>query len=701
MTPEYASPEQVRGLPITTAADIYSLGVVLYELLTGQRAHRFKGYSPVEIEQTVCQTETEKPSDAVAGSSGAPLRWRKQLAGDLDNIVLMALRKEPERRYGSVEQFSEDLRRHLAGLPVFARKDTLGYRAGKFTHRHKWGLAATALVILSLVGGLIMSAYQTRRAERRFQQVRKLANTFLFDFHDKIQNLPGATEAREMVVKTALEYLNSLAQEATGDPALEWELAMAYQKVGDVQGDPWTPSLGHPDEAMKSYEKSLALAQKLAAGKGDDLRIQRVLARDYFKIGTLRAESGDKDNSYGLLRQSIDISEDVARRSGERPDAAFLSDCYVRLGDVYLDTGDARSGLEFYRRSLEISELWEKKLKDDRVLFAVASDRGHVGEALASMGDLTGAIENYRQGMAIFEEIVRRNPNNDYYRRNLRVMYGWLGNLYGNPRFVNAGDSAAALKYYRQSLVIAEEIVAADPKNAGARVDLFNDYNSIGNVLAESHPTQSADYHRKSLAVVESLLAGAPNEMRFLRRQASGLRNLAAPLRKLGQREAALRHLSQSLQIAQQLSARYPTNPQAQSGLHAGLLAMGEALIETGDHTQALDHYRQAQTIAEALAVTARSDVYARMRLADSYAGLAKLHDAMAADSKTPTEQGHADRREACAWRRKVLEVWDSWTQYGVSSTFNTAKREQAARALAQCDAVSTASASPVTQPKQ
>jgi serine/threonine protein kinase len=173
LTPDYASPEQVRGEPVTTATDVYSLGVVLYELLTGQRPHHFKSYSPVEIERVITQSEPERPSVAVSGireqgsgvrdttDDGRRTRDRlaRQLRGDLDNIVLMALRKEPERRYSSVEQLSEDIRRHLDGRPVIARKDTVGYRAGKFIQRHKLGLAAVALVILSLVGGIVVSTY--------------------------------------------------------------------------------------------------------------------------------------------------------------------------------------------------------------------------------------------------------------------------------------------------------------------------------------------------------------------------------------------------------------------------------------------------------------------------------------------------------------------------------------------------------------
>src|SRR5262245_56732753 len=141
MTPEYASPEQARGQAVTTTTDVYSLGVVLYELLTERRPHEFKTYSPAEIERAICETQIEEPSKVVGRTTGAPTRLARQLAGDLDNIMLMAMRKEPERRYQSVEQFSEDVRRHLAGMPVVARKDTFGYRAGKYVRRHKAGVA--------------------------------------------------------------------------------------------------------------------------------------------------------------------------------------------------------------------------------------------------------------------------------------------------------------------------------------------------------------------------------------------------------------------------------------------------------------------------------------------------------------------------------------------------------------------------------
>ena len=182
MTPEYASPEQVKGEKIMTTSDVYSLGVLLYELLTGQRPYRLKTRAPEEIAHAITDQEPERPSTAIsqrpdqtspqsarnaaAGAAGLSIRNPKLLRGDIDNIILMAMRKEPARRYSSVGQFSDDIRRHLEGLPVIARKDTLRYRSEKFIYRHKVGVAAAALIALSLIGGIVATFWEARRATR-------------------------------------------------------------------------------------------------------------------------------------------------------------------------------------------------------------------------------------------------------------------------------------------------------------------------------------------------------------------------------------------------------------------------------------------------------------------------------------------------------------------------------------------------------
>ncbi len=189
MTPEYASPEQVRGLAITTASDVYSLGVVLYELLTGHRPYQLASRSPLELERAICDTEPERPSTIINQTEyetgedgrsrpkrtpetvsqtreGKPDKLRARLRGDLDSITLKALRKEPPQRYSSVDQFSADIRRHLEGKSVLAQKPTLTYRTGRFMRRHKVAATVAALFVLLLIGGFITTMWQARIAQR-------------------------------------------------------------------------------------------------------------------------------------------------------------------------------------------------------------------------------------------------------------------------------------------------------------------------------------------------------------------------------------------------------------------------------------------------------------------------------------------------------------------------------------------------------
>ncbi|MEO1367734.1 MAG: serine/threonine-protein kinase, partial [Acidobacteriota bacterium] len=251
LTPEYASPEQVAGQPLTVASDVYALGVLLYELLTGFRPYDVDRKSALEVERTVREARPERPSTrvreaAAAGdeangpqrAEGSPEKLRRRLVGDLDNIALKALRKEPQRRYASVEQLAEDLRRHVDGLPIRARPDTLRYRLGKFVRRNRRGVGAALMTLVTLVGlvafytqRLAHERDRARQGEEEARQVAKLL-TSLFDGADPELRLGETITVREVLDVGALKLRAELAGQPERKARLLDHLAAIYFRLG-------------------------------------------------------------------------------------------------------------------------------------------------------------------------------------------------------------------------------------------------------------------------------------------------------------------------------------------------------------------------------------------------------------------------------------------------------------------------------------
>ena len=257
LTPECASPEQLRGEPIATATDVYSLGVLLYRLLTGRGPYRLSGTSETELAQAVYEQAPEAPSGAPREAAGVDVRHA--IDRDLDRIVLMALRKEPERRYSSAERFAEDIRLYLSGRPILAAPDSASYRARKFVARNRVAVGAVAGFVVALAGGIGATAWQARvatqernRALHEFNAVRSLAGSVLGELHDSVQRLPGSLAARELLMRRATEYLDALAVDAEHDAALRRELALGYNRLGQIQGSSGFPNLGDRAAARRS-----------------------------------------------------------------------------------------------------------------------------------------------------------------------------------------------------------------------------------------------------------------------------------------------------------------------------------------------------------------------------------------------------------------------------------------------------------------
>ncbi|MBV8199634.1 MAG: serine/threonine protein kinase, partial [Acidobacteria bacterium] len=348
LTPLFASPEQVRGEPVTTATDVYALGLLLFRLLVGAHPYRFATESPVEVVRVVCDQPPPRPSiAATAGTAGLSLpALRRRLRGDLDNIVLKALRKEPERRYASVEALSADLRRHLEQLPVRARPDTPGYRAAKFARRHRVGLGAAVLIAASLLGGMLATVREARIAERRFHDVRALANSLLFEVHDAIAPLPGSTPARQLLVRKGLAYLDRLAAETGGDPALELELAAAYQKVGDVQGNPNQPNLGDVAGALAAYRKAWQILARLPAGPAAGLAVRAERAHCERRIAEVLEASSAVGAALEHYRRALALQSALAAAApGDSGLALELARSHVALGSLRSWNSDLRGGL--------------------------------------------------------------------------------------------------------------------------------------------------------------------------------------------------------------------------------------------------------------------------------------------------------------------------------------------------------------------
>lgn len=688
MTPDYASPEQVRGSAITTATDIYSLGAVLYELFTDFRPHRFKNITPIEIERVICESEILKPSDVVKRALKAPAKLARQLDGDLDNIILMAMRKEPERRYRSVEQFSEDLQRYLDGRPIVARPDTIRYRTGKFLRRNGLTVTAITLIILSLLVGLTVASYQARRAERRFQQVRKLANTFLFDLDSKLRNLPGSTEAREMVVKTSLEYLDNLAQEAAGEPTLQLELAQAYERVGDVQGNPEAANLGQTAQALASYRKAVNLEEKLVSADKNNFTLLRSLGRSYFKIGDLQAATGEGEPAIRSMLQGLTIAQQLIQAEpGQIENAQLLIRGYNLLGDRYYTTNDENKALTYYREGLTIAERMATEQPNEATQRLLASGQERIGNALFNHADLNGALSAYRQVESIQEALVKSPKANKNDRYALRLTYQAIGDVLGSPLTFSLGNTAAATEYYRKSLAITEEYARADARDAKSQSDLSIICRKLGNALRDDDPAQSVQFIQRAIGIVDTLLATAPENLNFRRRQALNYLNIAHPTRKLGDQVRALKYLKMAQEIQQDILAKDPVRTPVRQDLLTTYNLLGDLQLQAKDMNGAMEQYRTALSMAEMIAANQPRDAYPRRDLAECYERHGSWFRALALNPKISATDRITNWRTARTWYQKHLTVWDSWTNYAVSSAFNTTRREKAAHAVAECDA--------------
>ncbi len=515
MTPAYASPEQLSGVAVTTSTDIYSLGLVLYEILTGRYAYeRFT--SPVQRQRAILESDPERPSQVIlhANSEGGQAnrsegisalrklpveKLSKRLAGDLESIVAKAIRKEPVQRYSSVAQFSEDISRHLRGEPVIAHQGTFIYRCNKFIRRHRFGVV-TGFAILALVfTGLVLIVQAERRAraqqviaEQRFNDVRKLANSLIFEVHDSIRNLPGATTARKLIAQRAQEYLDSLASQKSSDPALLSELAGAYRRLASVLGNSLDANSGNSDRALQDYRRALELRKSIVKLRPSDVQAHCDLAQSYLDVALLSAATGADNPRDDYLNKAISILEPLASSNPQNAKVQYgLAKALERKAGSLADAGKLDEAKADYERTLVMyKQLMNTDPKNDDYRTEVSFAHKHLGGLLATQHapeQLRAGFEQYKQALALDEELLKANPQDGNRRYAITFTYSDMGYILGK-----LGNIDEAVGYYTKVFQIRSALVAADPQDTRARSGLANTYHYLAGLHTKQEKIKAA-----------------------------------------------------------------------------------------------------------------------------------------------------------------------------------------------------------------
>ena len=481
LTPEYASPEQIRGDPVTTASDVYSLGAVLYKLLTGRPPHLTSTMAPADAVHAV--SEREAPAAGIAA--------------DVDAILAKALHKDGTRRYRSAEELAKDIRRYLGGYAVQAAPDSSVYLLRRFVGRNKLVTAVSALAVLFLVVGSAFSLMQARHAERRFQQVRQLANVFLFDFEKSIENLPGSLEARKLVVTTSRHYLEQLSVEAGGDAGLQREIAEAYEKLGAIQHSLQSAGQDANESRLRAYE----IRRKL----GDGGSSNPIYRKHFIELTTALASgySQSKNSTEGMKwgQEATTLATRWADAEPGSLDAIETARAVFRNSGQQLElAGQAGGSRLAFEQAIQFGERASKiGSSDHHTDYDLAVVEYIYSNMLLNLKEKELALKYAESALSRMEELHKLNPANQKWRRTHQMALSSVGIAHRALADKDPAQVRIAIDFLRRAHDAARSIAQDDPKNALSKDDFIAQCHRLARALR-----QQGDYDQAAPMYIEA-----------------------------------------------------------------------------------------------------------------------------------------------------------------------------------------------------
>jgi tetratricopeptide (TPR) repeat protein len=567
-TPLYASPEQVLGNPITTASDTYSLGVLLYLLLTGQHPYELTELTTGEMISVICQEPPRRPSHAIGAT--------RPLDHDLEAILLKSLRKEPHDRYRTAEQLAADIRAFLEGQPVAARRGTLRYRAAKFIRRHRFGIAAAVLVAVLLVAGIAGILWQSRvanlerrRAEARSADLRQLSNSLMSELDEAIKQLPGSTGVQKLLVTRVLEHLDRMASDSQGDRLTQLDLVDAYARLGNLQGNPYEQNLGDPDGALVSIDRAIAIGLPLVPPDSKDRDALRALAfaqqsrsevlfgaaRTPEAIVSMRQAVANWDRAIALPNLTPAFICEVAAAHGSLADqlgqsgtsslansaaaleqlrasislderALAIDPNFIRaqrglaimrmkIGSIEMDTDPAQA-LKDFEISRQRSEALPAKEQSSLLTIRMHGMivRKEAG-ALAELGQTAKASELYDKIIALEQSLADQDPQDLRALADLQVVLTDKAVILqeaadpalGAPQTERTRSLAQAAELWSRVAAVMQKMLKQDPTNENWKMVQADAQIRLGAIQAQLHPSASAQFIADSKSGLADLRA--------------------------------------------------------------------------------------------------------------------------------------------------------------------------------------------------